>query len=310
MTTSDQMPSAASPPWRILLPLGTVLLLGLLWSGYWMVASGMAKSRFAQERATLEGKGVALACTQESWGGYPFHFEFLCTSPRLTVENKAELRSQQLRLTALAYAPWQVVGLLDGPSTVSAQGRTPTEARHGRMIAAVTFGSEGKLPKLSAELPNLAVSGLGQAEKLMLHTRPSEGGGTDIAVSLTKGAIRLPERPPLALAQADVLGRLTPQETLTVERVEIQQGTLRYWGSGEIALDALGRPAGKLDTETNDVDGLLALVAPQLKIQQDQVAGLRAVLKLLGSEAKVPLIAKDGVLYLGPFRIADLPRLR
>ena len=34
------------------------------------------------------------------------------------------------------------------------------------------------------------------------------------------------------------------------------------------------------------------------------------MLRLLGGEAKVPLIAKDGVLYLGPFRIADLPPLR
>lgn len=294
----------------MVLPLGAVLLLGLLWSGYWMVASGMAKSHFAQERATLEGKGVALACTQESWGGYPFHFEFLCTSPRLTVENRAEIRLQQLRLTALAYAPWQVVGLLDGPSIVSAEGLTPTEARHGRIIAAVTFGSESKLPKLSAELPTLAVSGLGQAEKLILHTRPSEGGGTDVAVSLTKGEIQLPERPPLALAQADVLGRLTPQETLAVDRVELQQGAVRYWGSGEITLDAMGRPAGKLETETNDVDGLLALVATQLKMREDQVSSLRAVLKLLGSEAKLPFIAKDGVLYLGPFRVADLPPLR
>ena len=310
MTASDQMPSAASSPWKMLLPLGAVLLLGLLWSGYWVVASGIAKSRFAEERAELGRKGLSLACTQESWGGYPFHFEFLCTSPRLTLEESAELSSQQLRLTALAYAPWQVVALLDGPSTVSAQGLVPTEAQHGRMIAAVTFGDESQFPKLSAELPNLSIAGLAQAEKLMLHTRPSEGSGTDLAMSLTKGVVQLPDKPPLALAQADVLARLTPQETLAVERAELQEGAVRYWGKGEIALDATGRPAGKLDTETNDVDGLLTLAAPQLKMQEDQVAGLRTMLKLLGSEAKIPLIAKDGVLYLGPFRVAELPQLR
>lgn len=294
----------------MLLPLGAVLLLGLFWSGYWIIASGIAQNRFADERAEVARQGFALACTQESWGGYPFHFEFLCTSPQITFENRVELRSQQLRLAALAYAPRQVVALLDGPSTVSAQGLIPTEAQHGRVITAVTFGSEDALPKLSAELPALAIAGLGEAEKLMLHSRPSEAGGTDIAISLTKATIQLPERPPLALAQVEFLGRITPQETLAVERVELQQGTMRYWGSGEITLDGTGRPAGKLDTETNDVDGLLALAAPQLKMQEDQVSGLRAMLRLLGGEAKVPLIAKDGVLYLGPFRIADLPPLR
>lgn len=310
MTASDQMPNAASSSWKMLLPLGAVLLLGLLWSGYWIMASGIAQARVAEERAELARQGVALACTQESWGGYPFHFEFLCTSPRITYENRAELRSQQLRLTALAYAPRQIVALLDGPSTVSAQGVVPTEAQHGRVIAAVTFDSDDALPRLSAELPSPAVAGLGQAEKLMVHGRPSEGGGTDIAVSLTKVIVQLPERPPLALAQMDFLGRLTPQETLVVEKVELQQDNMRYWGSGEIALDGTGRPAGKLDTETNDVDGLLTLAAPQLRMQEDQVAGLRAMLRLLGNEAKVPLIAKDGVLYLGPFRIADLPAIR
>jgi len=294
----------------MLLPLGAVLLLGLLWSSYWVIASGIAKNRVAEERAKLGGKDMALACTGENWGGYPFHFEFLCTSPRLTFGNSSELRSQQLRLTALAYAPWQVVALLDGPSTISARSLVPTVVQHERVIAAVTFGGEGQWPKVSAELPALAVADLGQAEKLMLHSRPSENGGIDVAMSLTKASIQLPERPPLSLAQADMLGHLTPQETLTVERAELQQGALRYWGSGEIALDGLGRPAGKLDTETNDVDGLLTLAAPQLNMQEDQVAGLRTMLKLLGSEAKVPLIAKDGILYLGPFRVAELPPLR
>ena len=289
------------------LPLGAVLLLALLWSGYWIFASGMAKSRFAEKRAELLGQGLSLVCTDESWGGYPFHFEFVCTSPQLTFQDRAEVRSQDLRLAALAYAPWQIVGLLDGPTTVSAVGIVPTEAQHGRILAAITFGKDGGSPQLSAEIPAFAVAGLGQAEKLMLHTRPSERGGTDLAASLTKLAIQLPERPPLALAQTDFLGRLTPEQALAVERVELQNGTLRYWGSGEIALDSLGRPTGRLDTETNDVEGLLALAAQQLKMQDDQLAGVRAMLKLLGTEAKVPLIAKEGVLYLGPFRIADLP---
>lgn len=310
MTSPDQMPSAASSPWKMFLPLGAVLLLGLLWSGYWVIASGIAKNRVAEERAKLGGKDMALACTAENWGGYPFHFEFLCTSPRLTFGNRAELRSQQLRLTALAYAPWQVVALLDGPSTVSARGLIPTVVQHERVIAAVTFGGEGQWPKVSAELPALAVAELVQAEKLMLHSRPSEKSGIDVAMSLTKATLQLPERPPLALAQIDVMGRITPAETLAVEKVELQQATMRSWGSGEIALDGAGRPAGKLDTETNDVDALLTLAAPQLKMQEDQVAGLRAMLKLLGGEAKVPLIAKDGVLYVGPFRVADLPPVR
>ena len=35
----------------------------------------------------------------------------------------------------------------------------------------------------------------------------------------------------------------------------------------------------------------------------------RAMLGLLGNEAKVPVIARDGALYLGPFKVTDLPPL-
>ena len=33
------------------------------------------------------------------------------------------------------------------------------------------------------------------------------------------------------------------------------------------------------------------------------------MLGLLGNEAKAPLIAQDGVLYLGPFKVAELQPL-
>ena len=63
------------------LPLAIVLLLAVLWSGYWFVASGIARDRLAAERAKLAAQGLTLACTEEGWGGYPFHCEFSCRSP-------------------------------------------------------------------------------------------------------------------------------------------------------------------------------------------------------------------------------------
>ena len=95
------MPSATARSWKMFLPLGGVVLLGLLWTGYWFVASAIAKDRVAQERAALAAIGLELACAEEGWGGYPFHFEFSCTSPRLTLEDKGEAKSGKLLLVAL-----------------------------------------------------------------------------------------------------------------------------------------------------------------------------------------------------------------
>ena len=301
------MPNSTTRSWSMFLPLAAVLLLSLLWSIYWFVASGIAQTRLAEERTRLAAQGLTLTCSQEDWGGYPFHFELTCVSPVLNRENQAEIASSRLLLTALAYAPWQVVALLDGPSTITAAAVPPTTADHQRIIAAITFDKDWK-PQLSAEIPTVSVSGHGSADKVMLHTRPSPQGGTDVAISARNVKIERPGKPLIVIGEGEFTGTLSGM-TLTVERVALQQDAVRYWGSGTMELDAQNRPSGKLDTETNDLDGLLALLEPHLQITPENKAGLRAILGLLGNEAKAPLIAKDGVLYLGPFKISEIKPL-
>lgn len=299
------MPNAAPRPWRMFLPLAIVLLIALLWTVYWFIASGIARERFEAERTRLAGQGLTLACTEESWGGYPFHFEYACRSPILRQEEKAELRSADLLLVALAYAPWQVAALLDGPTTIAAEGIVPTRIEHERALAAVTFGKEGQT-SVSAEMPAVSVPSLGGAGKLMLHTRPSSGGGTDVAVTLTKLSYAPPGKPPIAVDDGSLLGTLATDGTFRIDSFELKQGQLRYWGSGTLSLDPSRRIAGQVDTETNDIKALLAMVGPHLDLSDGQLANLRTMLGLLGNAAKAPIIAKDGVLYLGPFKVADL----
>ncbi len=302
------MPNSAAHSLRILLPLAAVLLLALLWTVYWFIAAGVAKTRFAEERSKLAAQGVTLACAREAWGGYPFHFEFSCGSPVLRLEDRAEITSSELLLAALAYAPWQIVALLDGPTTMAASGASPMRAHHQRAIAALTFDRGWRL-KVSAEIPALAIQELGTAARLMLHTRPSGAGGTDIAASAKDILFQPPGTPPLAIGEGELLGTLSPDRALNIERLSLQQHEVRYWGTGTLELDTAHRPSGRLDTQTNDLNGLLDLLDSHLQLTDEQKAGLRSMLGLLGSEAKAPLIARDGVLYLGPFKLAELTPL-
>ena len=302
------MPNSAARSLRILLPLAAVLLLALLWTVYWFIAAGVAKTRFAEERSKLAAQGVTLACAREAWGGYPFHFEFSCGSPVLRLEDRAEITSSELLLAALAYAPWQIVALLDGPTTVVARGASPMRADHQRAIASLTFDRDWRL-NVSAELPALAIQELGTTARLMLHTRPSGAGGTDIAASAKDILFQPPGTPPLAIGEGELLGTLSPDRALNIERLSLQQHEVRYWGTGTLELDTAHRPSGRLDTQTNDLNGLLDLLDPHLQLTDEQKAGLRSMLGVLGSEAKAPLIARDGVLYLGPFKLAELKPL-
>ena len=299
------MPNATPRPWRMFLPLGIVLLLAALWSAYWIVASGTARDRLTAERTRLASQGITLACTQESWGGYPFHFEFSCSSPILTYAGKAELRSANLLLVALAYAPWQVAALVDGPTQITPPGEMPIEVTHQRALATVTFDGNWQ-PAFSADVPALQVGSMARAGKLMLFTRPSASGGTDVAIEASQIGWSPDGKPPVTIDQGSVLGTLADTGSFKLDKFDLKQGELRYWGSGTLSLDEQHRITGQIDTETNDVQKLLSVAGPQLGLSESKLANLRTMLGLLGSDAKAPIIAKDGVLYLGPFQVAEL----
>lgn len=290
------------------MPLAIVLLLALLWTLYWFVASGVAKDRLAEERTRLATRGLTLACAQESWSGYPFHFEFSCSSPIVEYAGKAELRSANLLLVALAYAPWQVVALIDGPTTISMPSLAPIEVTHQRALATATFDSSGQ-PKFSLELPAVSAHGFGEADKLMLFTRPSASGGTDIAVEGEAVTYRPAGKPTVNIDTGSMQGALKAERTFTIDKFELRQGQLRYWGSGWLALDEQNRIAGQIETETNDIKTLLSSAAPQLGLSDGKMANLRTMLGLLGNDAKAPIIAREGILYLGPFKITELKPL-
>lgn len=290
------------------LPLAIVLFLAVLWTGYWFVASSIAKDRLAAERAKLAMEGITLACAQEGWGGYPFHFEFSCSSPAVTKMGGIEIRSANLLLVALAYAPWQVAALIDGPTILSAPGLQQTTITHERALAALTYGKAWK-PSLSAEIPAIAYGNLAKAGKLMLFTRPAVSGDTEVAIEGSEISYTPQGKPPVSIDGGSLQGTILKDRGLKIEMADLRQGALRYWGSGTLTLDPQHRVAGQVNTETNDIQKLLSIAGPQLGLSDGKLANLRTVLSLLGNGAKAPIIAKDGLLYLGPFEVAELKPL-
>jgi hypothetical protein len=287
------------------LPLAAVLLLALIWTVYWFVTAGVVKNRFSEERTALAARGVSLTCAEEGWGGYPFHFEFTCSSPLLDLGSRADIKSSRLLLAALAYAPWQFVVLLDGPSTLASGDHPPMAVTHQRAIAALTFDRDWHLA-VSAEIPKISAGGYFSAGQLMLHARPSATGGLDVAVSTSDATLFEESDQPLSIEEGELLAVLTSDRTLAIKNVSLRQAGVRYRGSGTVGLDSSNRLTGKLDTETNDLDGLLSILEPHLQVAPEQKSGLRTMLGLLGNGTRIPLTAKEGVLYLGPFKIAQL----
>jgi hypothetical protein len=63
----------------------------------------------------------------------------------------------------------------------------------------------------------------------------------------------------------------------------------------------------------SDLDALMTLLAPHLKLSEQEVAAAKTVISLIGGGTgkarKIDVIAKAGELYFGPFKIADVPPL-
>jgi hypothetical protein len=302
----EQKPAAR--PWRMLLPLAVVLALALAWSSYWAFAFRTARTEIAAQRQAWAVEGRQLACAAESWGGYPFRIEFTCERPALVMPG-AGLRAARLRAVAMAYDPWHVLLLVDGPTQLDRGSAAPLDLEHGTAIASLRFAAAGATPAVSVQLPRLAVKGWYTADDVTIHTRPEADGATGLAVAATGSNYQPAGRPPLVVADARLQGRVTPDGLLRVDAIALQEGPVLFKGDGEVGLDDAHRLSGRLATETNDFEGLMSLLEPHLVMTPEQFAGLKTMLGLLARTGKVNIVARDGDLYVGPVRVAPLPPL-
>lgn len=290
------------------LPLVIVLLLAVVWSAYWFIAISVAQNRASQIREKLAAEGIRLDCTEENWAGYPFRFEFSCSSPVFVMADRLEVRTGNLLLVALAYNPWQVVALVDGPTSTVGKDLLPFKADHGRIIASLTFGRSG-FTNFSSEVPNLSVAGLASAKTVMFHARPASEDAVEIAASVEALELRPPGKPQIDVATGQFQGIVSPAKTLEIESFSAQTKDIQVSATGKVGLDRLSRPEGTIATETSDLQGLLDVVLAQLDLTQQQKDGARTVFGLMGKQAKAPIIMKDGQLFVGPIKALDLQPL-
>lgn len=288
-----------------MMPVFGILALGAIWSAYWFVAITHTERAVAQWRERMAADGFTLACAAESWGGYPFRFAFTCESPAFTSSRGIAAKSVAMTALAQAYNPWHVIVLLDGPTTLRAGNAPQLDATHERVIASLKI-RDAAPAEVSVEIPQLIIPKWLTAAKVLGHGRPEAGGALGIAWSIDNLAYQPEGRPPLHIARSDFTGTLKPNAELAVHGVALQEGPVSCRGTGTVGLDSQRRVTGLLNTETNDPDGLLLILDPHLELNGQQRAAFKTVLGLLGQQAKIDLIAKDGEFYIGPFKIADL----
>jgi hypothetical protein len=312
-------------PWYVFYPLAGMLLLSALWCGYWFIEFTGAKELVLVKRQEFLNRGLQLNCANESRGGFPFRFEFQCEAASLqftTANETINFQSMKILAVAQAYNPLHVLILIDGPSSVNG-----VELTHDRALVSVTVNGSGNLD-VSSEAARVNAQGLFSADQLNFYGREINGK-LDLAADAEGLTILAPGNPPISITKAAIIAQTSATllnqpspldhaaatgEPLEISSLKISQGPVDFSAQGKIFLDPQRRLAGKLSSQTNDIDGLMKFIAPIFALNEDDSAAIKNLVSMAGTDpttntTKADFTARDGALYWGLLKLTDLEPL-
>jgi len=175
---STQTDSPRSRPWLIAVPTAVLVLLGVIWSGFWYWSTTTAEATMAAWQAREAQAGRTYGCAATNFGGYPFRIEVTCAEP--SVDDRAaalSIRAHNLAAVAQVWDPTLVIGEIAGPMTVAPLGGSPTATIDWKLAQASLRGMPGAPERLSIVVDNPSLTGapegppLATAEHLEFHGR-------------------------------------------------------------------------------------------------------------------------------------------
>ncbi len=296
MNTHDGSPN--SRPWLITIPTAILVLLGIIWSGFWYWSSSAAEATMTAWRAREAAAGRIYGCAKPDFGGYPFRIEVDCADPSVDDSRTAlSVRAHGLSAVAQVWDPTLVIGEIAPPLTVAPLGGAPSATMDWTRAQASLRGTPGAPERLSVvvDKPSLAALPAGgpiaAAEHMELHgrfaTQSTPGHPVlDLALELKNATApslvaALGTLGPLASAGTDLsvtavlngVSDLTPKPVaqqlreiqaangrLDVTRARLQQGELIATATGALGLTPRGTLSGDLRLTVVNLARLIPLL--------------------------------------------------
>jgi hypothetical protein len=257
-----------------------LLAVTALWSAYWLFAQDKAGDNFAALRETLQRSGTAIDCARERWSGFPFRIALTCSPLSITVSPASQPMTagfSRVDLLAQAYDLHHVIAVAASPVNVNGLA-----LQYRKAVA--SFVESGAAGKKSIRIIAAAERLTGDAPFLRDHSLD-------------------------ALSLEGVLS--TDPPLLNIDRLELQAQEIGVHGSGRLALDEQQRLAGRLKLSVDRLDLLLAEITRAGLLSEKETASA-SLLALLGSKNRrvtIELKLDRGRVYLGPFKLGELPPL-
>jgi hypothetical protein len=291
----------------MLIPLGVVVMIGVVWSWLWMYAAHVAEQTLAGWREREAAVGRIHTCATQTIGGYPFRIELRCTEPTVEVRNiqpAMTIKSTDIVVVAQVWDPTLLISEASGPLTVSENDRA-TASGNWQLAQASLRGLPSAPERVSIVFDKLDVgrtTGGGsesvmQADHAEIHGRIASGSTAsnpvlDVALNLVKATAPVLGPYTRAPLDADVVGTLHGLKDLSpkpwperlrelqaangyieISKARLAQGDVIATTSGTLRLTPRGRLDGELRVTVAGIEQALAMFGldkPQQRDNQNQ----------------------------------------
>ena len=329
--------------------IGLIVLIGVLWVGYWYAAKTLTESAIARATSAPAGR-EKFACTDLNLGGFPLRLDIRCNQGTYTGTGQAvtaELGG--VSASAPLYWPGYVEATLASPFVVNAPALGIALTGSWSAADVNATAGIGGLRGFGASVASLAVDNAGGAPSIpisALSADTANGGidpnGNSYTFRASATRLKLTRADGSVFPDIDGEARLTavdvgpslgtnPATTLrawlrqgsgavTIDRLKVTVAGAMVALSGKLTLTAKGLLSGTVLVRYNSIDAvgnLLEAIRPGAK-QKYEVAlgGVNAVTVAVNTEdgpvRQTTVTFMDGVIWLGifPLPVDPIPPLR
>ena len=312
-------------PW-LFVPFAAVVLIAIVWSGFWYVAASRADAVITAWLAEEAKHGRIHRCGSRTSGGYPFRIEVRCIDPTVELVNAQPprlLRGKEVVGVAQVYDPDLIIAEITGPLAI-AEAREPAGQvavwrADWRLAQASLRGIAGTPERLSVVLDGARLERAegtsaetwAAANRLALHVRRNPVSSADkpvVDVAAQVAGVTVPAAPVLAGRPLDaevtalvsgladwrpkpVPARLREWQVaggrVKVIRLRLQQGDAVAIAVGDIGLSAAGRPDGAFNVTMTGFDQLVQQLVGSSQQGGGLQIGVMAGLAFLGRPAEI-----------------------
>lgn len=293
----DEKPSFLKR-WRLYLPFVLLFLAAVGWLISWSIIRSSVSEGLDRWFVSEAQSGRTWTCPKRSVSGFPFRIEVVCTAPDASIKTglgtfRARLNS--LTITSQVYSKGHYIAQAQGPLVVALPqgGTVELNWRTGEFSLEE---SKGTLTQFSSVLSDVALRFMPArtsapivvtADQSALHVRPHPQlfqaqnafqvaySATNIANTTLNNAIGGHEGIALSLdatvIQAlSLFDRAFPENVdawrylggkLMVSSLQMSKGARQMIARGEIKLDAMNRPEGRVDLSASGIDQLISTIS-------------------------------------------------